>query len=388
MDMFDLITPGKRGADPAGHASGKRFAQRQIRGIPGFLEFFAGSGLVAHGLNGIFEARWANDICPKKAAVYSANLPSAHLQVGTIADISGRDLPAAPMAWASFPCQDLSLAGLSEGIHASRSGLVWEWLRVIDEMSSKPTLLVAENVVGLVSTASGAHYKALHAALVSRGYTVGAIVLDAELWTPQSRPRVFVIAVDKTIQIPPTLTSSVPCWLHTEPVRKAAMGLEEWVWWNAPVPARRRYTLDDIVDWNAPFGDIEFEARNLRLIAPRHRTLVDALPKNRRYVMPGYRRTRNGKQVLELRFDNIAGCLRTPEGGSSRQILVFSINGVLRSRLLTVRETARLMGVSDDYNIPGSYNDGYKAMGDAVAAPVAQWLATTFLQPLVMAANG
>jgi DNA (cytosine-5)-methyltransferase 1 len=60
------------------------------------------------------------------------------------------------------------------------------------------------------------------------------------------------------------------------------------------------------------------------------------------------------------------------------------MNGQLRSRLVTVRETARLMGVRDSYILPGSYNDGYKAMGDAVAVPVVRWLATHLLRPLAV----
>ena len=71
----------------------------------------------------------------------------------------------------------------------------------------------------------------------------------------------------------------------------------------------------------------------------------------------GYRRTRNGKQQLELRFDGIAGCLRTPEGGSSKQYLVVKKDGTVHARLLTVRETARLMGAPDSFKLPGSQND-------------------------------
>lgn len=120
-----------------------------------FLEFFAGSGLVAQGLSGYFQPAWANDICAKKAAVYTANHGAEHFHLGSVSDVNGTDLPEAPLAWASFPCQDLSLAGLTGGIHASRSGLVWEWLRIIDEMPSRPPVLVAENVAGLVSVAGG-----------------------------------------------------------------------------------------------------------------------------------------------------------------------------------------------------------------------------------------
>ena len=99
----------------------------------------------------------------------------------------------------------------------------------------------------------------------------------------------------------------------------------------------------------------------------------------------GYRRTRNGKQQLELRFDGIAGCLRTPEGGSSKQYLVVKKDGQVHARLLTVREAARLMGAPDNFELPGSYNDGYKAMGDAVAAPVAQFIGERFLTKIAEA---
>jgi len=152
-----------------------------------------------------------------------------------------------------------------------------------------------------------------------------------------------------------------------------------------PEPPSREQNLSDVIEWGAPFAEPETEARNLALISPRHRKMLECVPGAQPFAAPGYRRTRSGKQVLELRFDNLAGCLRTPEGGSSRQIIVIKKNGELRSRLLTVREAARLMGAPETYKIPGSYNDGYKALGDAVAVPVATWLAQHLLSPLVEA---
>jgi len=350
-----------------------------------FLEFFAGSGLVAEGFSGYFQSAWANDICAKKAKVYVANHGDKHFHLGSISDVKGADLPATPLAWASFPCQDLSLAGLTEGIHASRSGLVWEWLRIIDEMPSRPPVLVAENVTGLVSVSGGDHYRALHRALVNRGYVVGAMLMDAARWVPQSRPRIFVVAVDGGASIPPELMGLSPNWLHSDAIRKAAEGLDEWIWWHMPEPPLRKQALSDIIEWEAPFAEPETEARNLGLIASRHQKILENLPGIKPFAAPGYRRTRNGKQTLELRFDNLAGCLRTPEGGSSRQLVVIKQNGNLHSRLLTVREAARLMGAPESYQLPGSYNDGYRALGDAVAVPVAAWLAKHLLSPLVKA---
>ena len=115
--------------------------------------------------------------------------------------------------------------------------------------------------------------------------------------------------------------------------------------------------------------------------------LEKAISSKNRIAGTGYRRTRKNKesekvQRLEIRFDGIAGCLRTPEGGSSRQTVLIVENGEVKTRLMTVRETARLMGAPEEFEIPGTYYDGYKAMGDAVCAPVAGWLAEHLLSPL------
>lgn len=367
---------------PSGEPAAASEQARQKGPRHSYLEFFAGSGLVAQGLKSSFKAIWANDIDAKKGAVYTANHTGKHFHLGSIADVEGADLPQAALAWASFPCQDLSLAGLAGGIHGKRSGLVWEWLRIVDQMEEAPPILVAENVLGLVSTAGGSHYRTLHLALTERGYKVGAMLIDAVRFVPQSRPRIFVVAVKDGIDIPEGMVDDGPNWLHPEAVRKAAVGLDGWVWWRMPEPGARKQSLSDIVEFGAECSADDSDRRNIGLISPKHAAVLKAIPKKELVVAPGYKRTRAGKQVLELRFDDIAGCLRTPSGGSSRQLLVIRKDGKLQSRLLTIREAARLMGAPDSYKIPGSYNDGYKAMGDAVAVPVAKWLATKLLLPL------
>lgn len=351
------------------------------------LEFFAGSGLVACGLSDEFTPVWANDICDKKAAVYKANHQGNHFLLGDIQEVRGDDLPSAHLSWASFPCQDLSLAGMTQGIHASRSGLVWQWLRIMDEMPAKPRVLVAENVTGLVSAGNGEHYRVLHQALYERGYQVGAVALNAVHFVPQSRPRIFVIAVSREAKIPDNLVDRQPNWLHTPAVIKAAQNLPGWIWWKGPVPPDRQSTLLDIVDWDAPVDPDETVQRNLAMMPPRHREQLlsaNADP----LAVTAYRRTRNGRTVLEVRFDGVAGCLRTPDGGSSRQLLILKRQGKITTRLITVREAARLMGAPENFAIPGGYNDGYRAMGDAVAAPVAEYLGKTILVKLIEAAYG
>ena len=351
---------------------------------PPFLEFFAGSGLVSHALAPYFREAWANDICAKKAAVFWANHEGAPFALCSITDVNGKRLPSSVLSWASFPCQDLSLAGNGKGIRAKRSGLVWEWLRVMDEMPKRPPLLAAENVLGLVSTDGGAHYRELHMALVKRGYKVGAMLLDAVHWLPQSRPRIFVVAIDARVHIPRQLTSERPTWAHSAAIQKAATGLDGWVWWNLPKPEKRTVTLSGVVDFSLPCQDAATSKKNLAMVPTAH---MRKLQQCELSVVPGYKRIRNKKQVLELRFDDTAGCLRTPAGGSSRQYLVIKHGNEWRTRILSPREAARLMGAPETFKLPGTFNDGYKAMGDAVAAPVAAYLAKHLLSPLTAAYN-
>lgn len=336
------------------------------------LEAFAGSGLVAYGLKGMFDSVWANDISERKAAIYAANIGDKDFVLDDIKNIKGYELPFAHLSWASFPCQDVSLAGAIGGIYAARSGLVWEWLRVLDEMPDKPKILLLENVSGLLTSNNGNNYRALHFALVERGYRCGAIVINASLFVPQSRQRVFVIAVQENCQIPEELVGQGPCWLHSKAATKLGQELPNWIWWYTDKPPVRKISLQDILENDIPFDKDDV----LHLIPENHQIKLRSFDL---IYATGYRRTRKGEQKLELRFDGIAGCLRTPEGGSSKQYLVVKKNGQIHARLITVREAARLMGAPDSFQLPGSVNDGYKAMGDAVAVPVVRFLGEHFL---------
>ncbi len=111
----------------------------------------------------------------------------------------------------------------------------------------------------------------------------------------------------------------------------------------------------------------------------------------RRMVGTIYRRTRadgpNGEKMqrAEVRFDDVAGCLRTPSGGSSRQTIMVVDGKRVRSRLLSPREAARLMGLPDTYQLPKNYNEAYHLAGDGVAVPVVRFLTEHLLEPLLAA---
>jgi DNA (cytosine-5)-methyltransferase 1 len=348
------------------------------------LDFFAGSGLVTEALSQWFAVVWANDISPKKALTYAANHGEEHFVFGDIKDIKGARLPNATLAWGSFPCQDLSLAGKTSGIYAPRSGLVWEWLRVLDELDHHPPLLVAENVLGLLSSNGGSCYIDLHNALARRGYNVGPLIINAKWFLPHSRPRVFIVATKQDIPVD-AHSSKDASWARTGKIfNDLSERLDNWVSWDIEPPQTPRPTLEECVEHGAPFPKREWQEHNLSLI-PEER--LRRFESSSELIATGYKRIRHGKQVLEIRFDGTAGCLRTPCGGSSKQLLILKTPEGLRTRFLTARETARLMGAPDSYKLPGTYLDGYMAMGDAVALPVARHLAKYLLYPLAEAAR-
>jgi len=223
------------------------------------------------------------------------------------------------------------------------------------------------------------------------------MAIDAALFAPQSRPRLFVVAVARGIRVPAGLrrVSPDPVWTSAA-LGRAHAALPEalrqrWVWWAPPVPPLRNDSLADLIEddpTDTPWlGQADVE-RLLWLMAPAHRAAVEAA-RRRGPLRVGtvYRRTRveAGKKVqrAEVRFDGLAGCLRTPGGGSSRQFVLIIEGGALRARLLSGREAARLMGLPETYRLPARYNEAYHLVGDGVAVPVVRHLAHYLLEPLV-----
>lgn len=345
-----------------------------------FLDFFCGSGLVSLGVSDYFETIWANDNCPKKAIVFQSNFKNNIFQSSSIENIKGTDIPFSYVSWASFPCQDLSLAGRLSGLNGRRSGLFWEWLRIIKEMEIKPPILVLENVTGLLSLQNGEYFKLIYNEIEKLKYNIGAVVLDAKNWLPQSRQRVFIICVDSSINIDKFITPTSN-WAHPISLLKAVKNLNGHVWWNIPTPSNKSIAINSLIDFDYPINE-KVSKHNLSLISKKHKQLINDRVKSEYDVFLGYKRTRPQGQTLEIRFDGLSGCLRTAKGGSSKQFLIFKKNNNLVCRYLNSREAARLMGVPDAFILPDNQNDGYSAMGDAVAVPVTHYLAKFLLKPL------
>ncbi len=371
--------------------------------MPDFYEFFAGGGMARAGLGDGWRCRFANDFDRKKGQTYRLNWGSKELKIADVRAVTIKDLPGvADLIWGSFPCQDLSLAGAGAGLKGDRSGTFWPFWKILKALTADnraPKLIVLENVCGTLTSHGGKDFAAICGALEETNYRFGAVVIDAALFVPQSRPRLFVIGVRNDLALGSELYNAQPAELwHTRALRAAYMKLapklkQKWVWWNLPFPATRNSTFADLIESDPVDVKWHTQAETSALLAMMSEinlAKVEAAKKSKRRQVGGiYKRTRRddkGQKVqrAEIRFDDLAGCLRTPTGGSSRQLILVVEKGDVRSRLVSGRETARLMGLSDEYKLPTNYNEAYHLTGDGVVVPVVRHLAEHILERILL----
>lgn len=359
-------------------------------------EFFSGIGLMRIGLERQgWNLRFANDIDAQKCQIYRDHFSDAaeHLVEGDIHKLDVANIPRVTLATASFPCNDLSLAGGRKGLIGEHSSAFWGFIEILEKWGDKkPPLVLLENVSGFLTSHGGADFKDALIALNKLGYSVDAIMLDASRFVPQSRQRLFVIGIDNNYLD----TGSVHEQLQffESDVRPRALAdfilkHKEIDWHNRSLPAQpqRSTSLIDILEdiphdsnlwWNRERTEYLFNQ-----MSPRHKDIANQMINDSVFSYGTvFRRVRNGTSMAELRIDGVAGCLRTPRGGSGRQILFKAGKGQYYARLLTPRECARLMG-ADNFTINVPQNQALFGFGDAVCVPVIEWIAENYLNPVI-----
>ncbi|MCC7393867.1 MAG: DNA cytosine methyltransferase [Sphingomonadaceae bacterium] len=347
---------------------------------------------------------FANDFDRKKCETYARNWGGDALLCGDVAELKPADLPAkANLVWASFPCQDLSLAGNGAGLRGERSGTFWPFWRLMDSLIAEqraPDIIALENVSGTLTSHGGKDFEAICNSFVQSGYRFGAAVIDAALFLPHSRPRLFFVGIREDAIIPSFVMGSSPAeqW-HPKALRAAYRQLpdvikDRWIWWHLTPPAISNTRFADLIEdapLSVPWHSAEVTEKLLSMMSGVNLDKVrHAKHFGRKVVGTIYKRTRvdvggQKSQRAEVRFDDIAGCLRTPGGGSSRQIILVVEGQSVKSRLISSREAARLMGLSEDYSLPENYNEAYHLLGDGVAVPVVHYLTEQLFEPLLRA---
>ncbi len=357
------------------------------------LEFFAGIGLVRLGLEQAgFKVVWANDIEASKRDMYIGHFKYAarsdEFDLRDIASVAGATLPAdAALAWASFPCIDLSLAGWRRGLDGSHSATFWHFTRVLDEMEERrPAVVVLENVVGLATSRGGEDLRAAITELNRLGYSADVFTVDARRFVPQSRPRLFIVGA---LEAPSEQSSGAstlrPDWLSSA-FADPALTMHQAVLPELPPLLTKGLSkeIEHLADEDDRWWDDQRTSAFLTSLSPVQATRLARLRlAGTTSYRTAYRRTREGKPVWEIRPDDISGCLRTARGGSSKQAVVQAGRGSVRVRWMTPLEYARLMGAGG-YNLDGlRRNQALFGFGDAVCVPVVTWIADNYLMPLV-----
>ena len=376
---------------------------------PTFAEFFAGIGLVRAGLTaGGWQCVYANDLDPAKQRMHAAAFPADdtyHLaDVWDTSAVLERIVGRPTLATASSPCTDLSTAGYYEGLAGSQSSAFFGFTRVLEEMrreSRLPPLLLFENVPGLLTSRGGEDFATAARTLADLGYFLDAFVIDAKHFKPQSRPRLFVMGV---------LREAVPTWaLAGSPTPLFHGGWNDRLddrpdvrprrlvkamrrislstgWLSLPLPAlpRRLPQLDDLLDADevADWWPLERVDLHLSMMSDRHAGEVMRLRQNdHRHVGTIYRRRRHGHMRAEARFDGLAGCLRTPKGGSARQIVIVVAGDKTQMRWMSPGEYAKLQGAGP---VPPGVPATAAMFGyaDGVCVPVIEWIDRHVLTPL------
>lgn len=355
-------------------------------------EFFAGIGLARLGMSraGI-DVVWSNDIAPTKYAMFERNFGTSEDHTFLVEDlgkVSREELPEdIDIAWASFPCTDLSVAGGRAGLHRGiASSTFWHFIKALSKLgSARPPVIALENVTAFATSHSGQDIASAIRSLNGLGYSVDVLNIDARRFVPQSRPRLFLIGTSAPIATMVEPSPLRPAWLDSifddpalvthkmrvpEPPPLLTDGLVAYL---------ETLSVDDPRWWSSERADALVDSLS-DLQYDRFSTLRD----DRAYTArTAYRRMRQGTPRWELRSDGVAGCLRTSSGGSSRQAVVFLGRGDVRVRWMTPREYASLMG-APDYPIDGVRDHhAYSGFGDAVCAPVVEWLSVNYLIPLL-----
>lgn len=362
-------------------------------------EFFAGIGLMRMGLDRTgWPTVWANDIDPAKAEMYRYHFDDLedHLALGDVHLVDPASIPTVTLATASFPCTDLSLAGGRRGLAGTGSGAFWGFIDAIKGMKGrKPPLVLLENVTGFLTSHGGNDFRDACLALNELGYSVDAFIIDAAHFVPQSRQRMFVVGSRSRRK--QSVKVNLPNMSFLEGNGRPA-ALADFILWHPeidwtirelpPLPDRN-LSLTDILENLSPNSKHWWSSERadylLNQMSAKHREIADAMIQgNKTTYGTVFRRVRNGRSMAELRCDGIAGCLRTPRGGSGRQILFAGGRGRFGVRLLTARECARLMG-ADEFRMNSTLalNKALFGFGDAVCVSVVEWIALHYLNPVL-----
>ncbi len=341
----------------------------------------------------------------QKREIYQLNFGNQNFSLKDIWEVRSSELPGqAFLATASFPCTDLSVAGARRGLKGEQSGTFFAFARILRGLKRKkrnPPLVMLENVIGLLTANDGRDVEIVLNELAALGYRLDLIELNAIHFIPQSRPRVFIFGVNKEISAslmtPRDDRMALGKWkmiiagqldIRTDNVQRTIERNASLPWAAFQLPAlNKRHNnineiLEDIPNSSELWWSKERKEKTIAQMSQRNIEKLRQMMNSEKYSYGTiYRRIRAEGAMAELRNDGVSGCLRTPRGGSSKQIVLKAGRGKSFIRWMTPREYARLQGVPDSFNLPMNITKSIFGLGDAVCVPAIAWIDNYILTP-------
>ena len=326
-----------------------------------FIDLFAGIGGLRRGFESlggqcVYTCEW-NRFAQQ---TYQANYESDHNIAGDITKVDIADIPDHDVLLAGFPCQPFSIAGVSKknalnmphGFRCEAQGtLFFDVARIIE--ARRPRAFLLENVKNLINHDKGRTFHVIHRTLAEeQGYQVHWRVLDARLWVPQHRERIFVVG-------------------FREPNSFTFDDFDTPDLVDAPRLRDILHPEDGSEQEEAPYTE-GAEAR----VAEKY-TLSDHLWSYLQSYARKHRAAGNGFGFGMVGPSDIARTLSARYYKDGSEILV--AQGGRNPRRLTPRECARLMGFdrpgTNDFAIPVSDTQAYRQFGNAVVVPCVEAVA-------------
>ena len=327
-----------------------------MKRLPRAINLFSGCGGLSTGLLDAGISVLAGfDIDKRAIEAYTYN----HCYRGSkgfqmdLATVGGRellrlsDVKTIDLVAGGPPCQAFSIAGKQKGTADARGNLIFDFLRLVSEISPKAVLF--ENVPNLTRIEDGKLLKRFMNDLEELGYAVSeSILLAANFGVPQMRQRLFVVGVRQQdpLPLPPPFThqpdSQINLFQYFEPY------------------VTSQEAIGDLPDVSTPEG---------RLI-PNHEPTMHSPSMQAAFakLKPG---KRDRKSFHDRLHPNRPGyTLRAGSGNFSPLRPVH----YAYDRVITVRESARLQGFSDHFIWPDWIPrlQQYRQVGNAVPPPLAK----------------
>ncbi len=328
------------------------------------IELFAGAGGLALGLERAgFSSILLNEIDKKACATLRANRPNWNVIGGTVADIDFKPYSGQVDVLAGgFPCQAFSYAGKKLGFKDTRGTLFYEYARAMDE--TRPSMVVAENVRGLLNHDGGRTLETMLSVLRELGYSpLEPHVLKAiHHRVPQKRERLILVAF-----------------------RNDIADEAEFHW---PAPVGKIFTVRDALRKSELFpNDVpksagesytEQKCRVMELVPPGGywRDLPDAV--QREYMMKSYF-LGGGKTGMARRMSWDEPCLTLTCSPAQKQTERCHPE---ETRPFTTREYARIQTFPDDWKFVGSQTSIYRQIGNAVPVNLAEALGLSMISAM------